>query len=138
MSKLHKALMWVIIAVVVISIGGIVWYKYFSDASEKHKNDVPPLPAIKITLTNGCGYEGLAKEFSKFLEDKNVDIVTTGNSLRPIYDKTIIVVRKGDNEDLKRLQQITGISRYTMALSESAPADFEIIIGKDYEAYTKN
>jgi len=137
MSRTTKIILVVIAAVILLSAGGILWYKYkgpgrFGTADKEHQ-----LPAVKIILTNGCGFEGLAKEFSDYLEDKNVDIVSIGNTLRPVYDKTIIVVRKGDDADLQRLQRMTGIERFTEALNETALADFEIIIGKDYEQYTK-
>jgi len=127
----------IIVTILLVSIGGALWYwyKYMPDKTE---NDLEhKLPAVKIILTNGCGFEGLAKEFSDFLTDKNIDIVAMGNTMRPIYDKTIIVIRKGDDEDFQRLKRMTGISRFTMAKNETALADFEIIIGKDYEQFTK-
>ena len=114
----------------------MLWYKFKLHGNQSSGKEEHKLPAVKIILTNGCGFEGLAKEFSEFLADKNVDIVAVGNTIRPVYDKTIIVNRKGDNEDLKRLQRMTGITRFTEARNEAALADFEIIIGKDYEQYT--
>ncbi len=122
---------------VLLSATGILWYNFGGKNGHGSETEEQQLPAVKIILTNGCGFEGLAKEFSDFLKDKNVDIVSMGNTLRPVYDKTIIVIRKGDNADLQRLQHMTGIERYTEARTESALADFEIIIGKDYEQYTK-
>ncbi len=137
MSQTAKIILGVVIGVILIGAGGILWYR-FSDAGKRgHEQAEDALPAIRIILTNGCGFENLAREFSMWLKDKNVDIVAMGNTPKPIYDKTIIVVRKGDMEDMKRLQRMTGIERYTMALNETALADFEIIIGKDYEQYTK-
>ncbi len=137
MSRSSKLILIIVIVILFISAVGILLYKYkvldkngISDGEQK-------LPAVKIILTNGCGFEGLAKEFSEFLSEKNIDIIAIGNTRKPVYDKTIIVIRKGDNEDLRRLQRMTGISRFTMAKNETALADFEIIIGKDYEQYTK-
>lgn len=135
MTRSYKILMWVVIAVVVLSIGGIVSYQIVQKSKNADNDPEHKLPAIKIILTNGCGFEGVAGEFSDFLSNKNVDIVATGNTRKPIYDKTIIVVRKGDEQDLARLQRMTGIERNTTAKNEYAVADFEIIIGKDYEQY---
>jgi hypothetical protein len=130
--------MWgIVIVFLLVSVTGILWYKYKYMPAQSETDTEHKLPAVKIILTNGCGFEGLAKEFSDFLADKNVDIVAMGNTLRPVYDKTIIVIRKGDTQDFKRLQRMTGIMRYTMAKNQTALADFEIIIGKDYEQYTK-
>lgn len=137
MSQTTKVILGVVIGIILVSAGGILWYKNSDMGKRSRQDGQDTLPSIRIILTNGCGFENLAREFSLFLKDKNVDIVSMGNTLRPVYDKTIIVVRKGDNEDLKRLQRMTGIERYTLALNETALADFEIIIGKDYEQYTK-
>ncbi len=136
MTRSNKIMLGIVVFILLASLGGILWYKYKYLADQKENNPEHKLPAVKIVLTNGCGFEGLAKEFSDFLADKNVDIVAMGNTLRPVYDKTIIVIRKGDSQDFERLQRMTGINRYTMAKNESALADFEIIIGKDYEQYT--
>lgn len=135
MSRSYKILMWVVIALVVLSIAGIVSYQIRQRNKNVENDPERKLPAIKIILTNGCGFEGVAGEFSDFLSEKNVDIVATGNTRKPIYDKTIIVVRKGDEQDLNRLIRMTGITRNTTATSEYAVAEFEIIIGKDYEQY---
>ncbi|HOV16476.1 MAG TPA: LytR C-terminal domain-containing protein [Candidatus Cloacimonadota bacterium] len=128
----------IIIVLLLLSAGGIFWYKYKMQSAKADTSTEEQLPAIKIILTNGCGFEGVAKDFAAWLEDKNVDIVSIGTARKPIYDKTIIVIRKGDLTDLKRLQRMTMINRYTEARDFSALADFEIIIGKDYEQYTKN
>lgn len=95
------------------------------------------LPAIKVVITNGCGYEQLASEFAAALKDKNIEVVSLGDTSKPIYDKSIIVVRKGDMQDLERLQKMTGIQRWTSAANEYYNADFEIIVGRDYEQYLK-
>lgn len=137
MTRSNKIVLGIVMFILLVSAGGVFWYKYKNTNDQNDKDPEHKLPAVKIILTNGCGFEGLAKEFSDFLADKNIDIVAMGNTLRPVYDRTIIVIRKGDNQDFKRLQRMTGITRYTMARNETALADFEIIIGKDYEQFTK-
>jgi hypothetical protein len=99
--------------------------------------DEDQLPAIKVAVLNGCGYEQLASEYSAYLADKNVDVVSVGDTPRPIYDKSIIVMRKGDEQDLARLQRMTGIQRWTSAMNEYHNAEFDIIIGRDYEEFMK-
>ncbi|MDD2424076.1 MAG: LytR C-terminal domain-containing protein, partial [Candidatus Cloacimonetes bacterium] len=63
------------------------------------------LPAIKVVILNGCGYDQLATDFAAALKDKNIDVISMGNTPKPIYDKSIIVIRKGDKHDLERLQK---------------------------------
>ncbi len=96
------------------------------------------LPAIKITLFNGCGFEGVANDVSASLADKNVDIIQCENADKFIYDQTIIVVKNGDQSDLQRLMKITGIKNVVYAESENYPSPFIIIIGKDYMQIFKN
>ncbi|HPX10049.1 MAG TPA: hypothetical protein PLK65_02545, partial [Candidatus Cloacimonas sp.] len=68
----------------------------------------------------------------------NIEVVGLSETPKPIYDKTIIVIRKGDSEDLERLMKMTGIQRWTSAYNEYFSADFEIIVGRDYEQYMAN
>lgn len=137
MSRSTRLIIGTVIVLLLLGGGGIVWYKLKGGNDNSGSEDENKLPAVKIILVNGCGFEGVAKEFSDFLSDKNVDIVSMSNTMRPIYDKTIIVNKKGDQTDLQRLQRMTGIQRYTEARNETALAAFEIIIGKDYETYTQ-
>jgi len=90
-----------------------------------------------VVVSNGCGYEQLASEFAGALKEKNIEGISLADTPKPIYDKSVIVMRKGDMEDLKRLQKMTGIERWTSAYNEYYNADFEIIVGRDYEQYIK-
>jgi len=92
-------------------------------------------PAIKVTLLNGCGYDGVAKRVREKLNPQNIDIISCSNAEKFIYNKSIIVVKKKDEIDLKRLQRITGIKRRIYALNENSHASFYIIIGKDFKKY---
>ena len=121
----------VLLVIIVLAVGGVLFLRY--SRHQKQEQVEARLPAIKINLKNGCGFEGAATEMSEFLASRNVDIVATGNAEKFIYDTTIIVVKKMDAQDLQRLINITGIQHWTLAENEFAPAPFEIIIGKDYE-----
>lgn len=125
---------WVLAALVLAAI--LLWFLVFQDNTKvvsEYGED--KLPAIKVTISNGCGYEQLASEYAASLADKNIEVMSLGDTPKPIYDKSIIVIRKGDMQDLKRLQKMTGIMRWTSATSEYYNADFEIIVGSDYEEY---
>ncbi|HQQ67361.1 MAG TPA: LytR C-terminal domain-containing protein, partial [Candidatus Cloacimonadota bacterium] len=106
-------------------------------ASTSTGYDEDQLPAIKVVILNGCGFEQLASEFAAAISHKNIEVVSLGDTPRPIYDKSIIVIRKGDMQDLKRLQKMTGITRWTSAQNEYYSADFDIIVGRDYESFIK-
>ena len=130
---------WVPVAIAILAIAGILvyhfWFRAGSQKPAAYGED--KLPAIKVVISNGCGYEQLASEFAEALKDKNIEVVSLADTPKPIYDKSVIVMRKGDREDLDRLIKMTGIQRWTSAENEYYSADFEIIVGRDYEQYIK-
>lgn len=94
-------------------------------------------PAIRVRLLNGCGVRGATKSVRMAWDKLNVDIISDGNAGKFIYDKSLIVVRKADATDLKRLSEITGIKRRIYAFTLNPEANFDIILGNDYMQYTK-
>ena len=131
---------WLIIIIIAIALALILYFSVFRKAEDKVESTVygeDQLPAIKVVVLNGCGYDQLATDFTAALKDKNIDVISMGNTPKPIYDKSIIVMRKGDKHDLERLQKMTGIERWTSALNEYHSADFDIIVGRDFEQFTK-
>ena len=95
------------------------------------------MPAIKVIVSNGCGYESLATDYANYISKLNVEVVKLTDTPKPIYDKSLIVVRKQDEQDLKRLQVMTGIQRFTLAVNEASEAPFIIILGRDYQQFMK-
>ena len=95
------------------------------------------MPAIKVVLSNGCGYENLAQEYASHIKGKNIEVVRLTGTAKPIYDVSLIVNKKGDEQDLRRLQAMTGIQRNTVATNPDFDAPFLIILGRDYEEFMK-
>lgn len=123
------------ILLIVIVILVIIKFVFPHDKATGEADD--RFPAIKVQILNGCGFEGLASDYQEYLKDKNISVDATGDTEKPIYDKSLIVVRKGDMEDLERLMKMTGIKRYTIARTEYSIVDFDIIIGRDFNEYMK-
>lgn len=96
------------------------------------------LPAIKVIVSNGCGYENLATDYSNYIGDLNIDVVRLTDMPNPIYDKSIIVMQVEDEHDLARLKKMTGIQLHTVALREDADAQFIIILGRDISTIEKD
>ena len=122
---------------VIITIGALVFIKGMRTESDNKPYSEDQLPAIKVIVLNGCGYEQLATEFAAAIAHKNIEVVSLGDTPKPIYDKSVIIVRKGDMQDLARLQKMIGIQRWTSAYNEFHGADFDIIVGRDYEQFIK-
>lgn len=125
------------IALILLGLGLTIYLRSQNKAPVPGEYLEDQLPAIKVVVLNGCGFEQLASEYAAAIAHKNIEVVSLGDTPRPIYDKSIIVIRKGDMQDLKRLQKMTGITRWTSAMNEYHNADFDIIVGRDYEEYIK-
>lgn len=123
--------------VALLAVGFVLVRNYLRNDSH-----LPPgeanMPAIKVIVSNGCGYEQLATDYAEYISKLNIEVIKVTDTPKPIYDKSLIVVRKADDQDLGRLQAMTGIQRHTMALSEASEAPFIIILGRDYQQFMKD
>jgi len=104
--------------------------------------EIIEVTSLKLSILNGCGIKGAASEVKESLINSsfdNVDIISWENvkSNKFIYGKSIIVVKRKDENKLKYLMKITGISRRIYAFDENTIEDFQIILGRDYRTYFK-
>ncbi len=123
----------VVIAVAIVSLMVIPPRVRAKEAAEAEKN----LPPIRIELLNGCGIPDVARKVRDNFIEYNIDVIRFGNAKKYIYNKSIIVVRQDEKDDLERLKTKTGIDQVVYALDELADAPFQIIIGDDYERFLK-
>jgi hypothetical protein len=119
-----------------VVLGGFAYYHFIYKDNKQKKNDKElQLPAIKVALINGCGYQGVANNIAEAMTDKNIDVVQVANARKFIYKESIIVVKIPDNDDLQRLKEMTGINQVIYAVNNSSQVPFFIIAGKDYQKY---
>ena len=107
--------------------------EYYSTVEDEW--DERYLPAIRVVVHNGCGFVGVANNVRHSLFGKNIDVVGVGNTRRFIYDETIIVVKHGDEMELRRLKRMTGIENVIYAVNENFFVPFIIIAGRDYRRF---
>lgn len=103
--------------------------------TDRKIEDEEILPAIRIRILNGCGHRNAASDFNNFMRRHNVDVIGIGNADKFIYDKSIIVVKRDDPQDLKRLMRYSGIKRRVFAIDDHSTESFQIILGKDFRQY---
>jgi hypothetical protein len=115
----------------------LVYIQFLDPRMGKTGYDEHNLPAIKVVVRNGCGIESLASDYANFIRDKNIDVLYVGDMPHPIYNKSLIEAKVDDRQDLQRLQNMTGITRYTLAVDPSFEAGFIIILGRDYEEFMR-
>ncbi len=95
-------------------------------------------PNIKLAILNGCGVDGAATFVKNYFIDNNpgnIDVIAWRNVERNlfIYNKSIIVIKKIDEEKLDFLVDFTGIDRKIFALDANVIEDLQIILGDDYK-----
>ena len=95
------------------------------------------MPAIRVRILNGCGHKNAASDFGNYLTRYNIDVIGVGNAHKFIYDRSIIVVKTDDEQDLERLMRYTGITRRVYALDNHSIESFQIIAGRDFRDYIK-
>jgi len=119
------------------------YFMFFNKkVSDNFEDEVIEITSLKLSILNGCGVKGIASEVKDILikmNIENMDIISWENvkSNKFIYGKSIIVVKRKDENKLKYLIKITGISRRIYAFDENTIEDFQIILGRDYRTYFK-
>ncbi|MBW6514357.1 MAG: LytR C-terminal domain-containing protein [Candidatus Syntrophosphaera sp.] len=126
-----------IILVLALALLVFVYLRFLAPHLGSQEYDEKNLPAIKVMVKNGCGYEKLASDYANHIRYKNIDVVGLGDMPHPIYNKSLIEVKQDDRQDLQRLQKMTGIQRFVLAEDPGSEAPFVIIVGADYEDFMK-
>ena len=137
----RRALLIGITALLLISVASYLLF-FNKKVSENIEDEIIEVTSLKLSILNGCGVKGAANEVNEILINKeieNMDIISCENvkSNKFIYGKSIIVVKRKDDNKLKYLKKITGISRRIYAFDENSIEDFQIILGRDYRTYFK-
>jgi hypothetical protein len=140
-NSLSLVLKKLIISVLIIFfIGFVLFIWQYTNRYKNSKETDYSFSSIKISILNGCGKINAATEVKDYLYDKginNLDIISWKNVPRQmfIYDKSLIVVKKGDDEKLNFLMNLTGIHRRIYAENDQFIEEFQIILGNDYNQY---
>ena len=132
---------WRVLTIVLIAIlaiaAGVFTYSRLRKVQEHKDPGEANMPAIKVVISNGCGYIDLAQDYASYIKDRNIEVVRTTSTSKPKYDVSLIVNKRGDEQDLHRLQAMTGIQRFTVATNPDFDAPFLIILGRDYDQFMK-
>jgi len=130
-----------ITALLLISVA--VYFLFFNKkVNDKVDDEVIEITSLKLSIFNGCGVPKAASDVKKNLLNRdleNFDIMFCENvrNRKFIWGKSIIVVKRKDDNKLKYLMKITGISRRIYAFDENTIEDFQIILGRDYKTFFK-
>lgn len=134
---LRRSLLWSVIVILSLVLAWLVYFRVIIPGRDAASLNEENLPALKVVVKNGCGVENLAADYAAHIKGRNIDVIGMEDTPLPIYNKSIIEVKMDDRQDLERLQKMTGIGRFTLAVDPQAPAPFVIILGEDFEEYMK-
>lgn len=89
--------------------------------------------ATRVIIYNGSGEPGIAGEAAQDLIRAGVRVVDTQNADSFDYDKTQIIVRRGDASLGEEIRKVLGVGDVSVEPTPADVADMVIIIGKDYK-----
>lgn len=101
-----------------------------------------PNLTMQLDVRNGTGEDGVAKLFTDYLREKGYDVVEIGNFETDDQEKTLVLDRKGNSQNCKKIALSLGISDKNVIsqINEKLLLDATVVIGKDYKElnpYTK-
>ena len=110
------------------------------------KSDLPPLSTIyqnnpidesPIEVLNGCGIQGMAGKFSRFLREHHIDVLNSDDADHYDYTHTLIITRTGNVRILDKVSSLLGFdsqdkNHILNKPSSSSEFDLTVIIGSDY------
>lgn len=96
----------------------------------------PVSRSLQIEVLNGCGKEGLAKNITSYLRQKDIDVVSQGNYLNFNVRKSMIIDRVDNPDKMKMLAKILGISpdQIQLKIEPNLQLDATVVLGKDYKS----
>ena len=109
-------------------------------------SDPPPLSAIYennpvneslVEVLNGCGVQGIAGKFSRYLRDNNIDVLNSDDADHYNYTHTLIITRTGNVQILDKVSSLLGFdaqdeNHILNKPNSSSEFDLTVIIGNDY------
>jgi len=94
-----------------------------------------PIPGENVSLTvevlNATTVDGLAREVTRLLRRRGIDVVSFGTAATHDLDSTRIVVRRGDSGAVRRVRDALGTGRITVELDGRLLLDASVLVGRD-------
>jgi hypothetical protein len=89
-------------------------------------------PAITAEVLNGTDVGGLAREATRRLRSRGIDVVYFGSSPdRHDLDTTIILIRRGDTTAGVTVRRVLGTGRVKVELDPNRLLDVSVVVGRD-------
>lgn len=97
-------------------------------------SSVPVASNVTITIRNGAGVSGLAKQASTFFTSKGFKIASQGNAAQFVYGKTLVVYKSGGDAKASAVATALGFGQAVPAGGMyQFNSDVLVVIGKDWK-----
>ncbi len=94
----------------------------------------PPPSTISLTIQNGAGVSGLAKQAATFFTSRGFKISDTGNANQFVYGQTLIVYKTSTESKAAVVANALGFGKVIPAAGMYAfKGDILVVIGKDWK-----
>lgn len=91
-------------------------------------------PHIEVEVLNGTRVDGLARETTRLLRRRGIDVVYFGSGAGPDRDSTELVVRRGDSTTAIRVREILRVGRVVYDPDPRLSVDVSVLLGHDAAA----
>lgn len=96
-----------------------------------------PLPRVRAEVLNAAGTPGLAREATRLLRDRNVDVVFFGNAQSFGRDSSVVIDRSGRLEAARRVADLLEIRHVRSEPDSNLYLDATVVIGRDWSRGAK-
>jgi hypothetical protein len=86
---------------------------------------------IKVKVLNATGVSGIARKVRSLLVREGVSVIEFGTYPGPVLEKSIIINQKGDISSVKKVSELTGITRIHHIIDSTQLHSVLFIAGKD-------
>lgn len=92
--------------------------------------------SFAVTVNNGGGVEGAALDASELLKKAGFNVVEVGNAAQAVYDSTLVVYQKEEDETkAEALVATLGTGRTVFdAVNYAFESDILVVVGKDWQS----
>ncbi len=88
-------------------------------------------PAVVAEVRNASGRSGLARQVTRLLRERGIDVVYFGNAAQEV-DSTIVLVRRGPLPPGEAVARVLGVKRLVAAPDPKPRVDVTVLLGRDY------
>ena len=88
-------------------------------------------PPVIAEVRNASGRPGLARQVTRLLRERGVDVVYFGNA-SPAVDSTTVIVRRGPLSPGETVARVLGVKRIVATPDPKPRVDVTVVLGRDY------